>query len=223
MTENLEAQYNLVVGILASYSEFAAAVVRRVKLRVALFGTGSSAGDALAQQWLQKHLTFQAPTSPDMKRLIRKHAREEDRGNPFFDIVVSDYPLEELARYVGTHCPEVDFDQVARLFDMRCKRPWWTSLKVLVSGVLGVALFFLNTVPDGFVRRFGGNVETYDTAVFLVTVSLVWLVVLFWLFYWLLLGRHRSMMIRKVGEALGYLAIRGPVPVSTGANADEEL
>ena len=84
----LEAEYDSVLPTLMDYATYT------VDMRSRLY---------LSEHWI-RHLIPILPTvlfvsigSPVLYDLIRRSANEKERSSPFYDVVLSDYPLETLA------------------------------------------------------------------------------------------------------------------------------
>lgn len=209
----LEAEYDSVLRTLMDYATYT------VDMRSRLY---------LSEHWI-RHLIPILPTvlfvsigSPVLYDLIRRFANEKERSSPFYDVVLSDYPLETLALQIEAAHPGIQFAQIAKLFELRDKHTrWmspsrWMSLRVLITGVLSVGVFLLNMVPDILIKKIWAPVspsgvtgaEFFDVFVFLITVALVVLIPVIWAQYFFEYGQRERAVRHVVLDALGYLAIR---------------
>lgn len=210
MVRTLEAQYEEVMYTLSLYGVYAARISRRINYRVWLLGTRKTQ-DVLGAKYLLKHMFSFSYTDDELKKLINRFAKDEERTSPFFDVILSDYPYETLALQLEAKCPDIDFSKIAKLFEFRDKQFLRMNIKTLITSIVGVGLFFLNTVPDSIVEMLGGDINAYKLSVILISYSLVTPIGFFWGLYWFYIGRHRRALRILARDALGYLAIRSPI------------
>ncbi len=218
----LEAEYDSVITTLFRYAAYTATIRQRITFRGAF--------KDVAERWAQDYLTAFAPsTNPATRKLIQRFANKDEQSSPFYDVMLSDYPLETLALQIEAAHLDVNFAQIAKLYELREKRPWRVNFRVVITGVLGIGLFLLNTVPDVLLNKLwrielptGVNVaEIFDVLVFLSTSVLVVLITIMWLHYWFHISRWLRMVRHSVLDALGYLAIRQARSIAQpDANAD---
>ncbi len=212
----LEAEYDSVIRTLHQYAAYAATIRKRIYFRVWVLGS-ERVHDELLDQWVRDLSPLAPSSTPAMRKLIQRFANKDEQSSPFYDVMLSDYPLETLALQIEAAHPDLNFAQIAKLYELREKQLWWgVNFKVVITGALGIGLFFLNTVPDALLNKLwpiefpnGTNfAELFDVLVFFFTVVLVVLIIIFWLFYWFHLGRWLHAVRHSVRAALGYLAIR---------------
>lgn len=212
----LEAEYDSVIRTLLSYGAYTATIRKRINVRVLALDSGVSAWKELLEQWGRDLSPFAPSTTPAMRKLIQRFANKDEQSSPFYDVMLSDYPLETLALQIEAAHPDLNFAQIAKLHESRDKRLWWANPSVLIAGILGIGLFFLNTVPDAFLNTLW-RIESpsgikfaqlFDVFVFLITFISVILGCSFWLFYWFKIGRWMRAVQNTVRGALDYLVAR---------------
>ncbi len=205
----LEAEYDSVLRTLMDYAAYTVQMRSRLyfkKLRIPILPS----------------ILFMPIGNPILNDLIRRFANEKERSSPFYDVVLSDYPLETLALQIEAAHPGIQFAQIAKLFELRDKHTRWMSpsrwmnLRVLILGILSVGVFLLNMVPDMLINQMWNPSipsgvtasEFFDSLVFLYTFLLVVLIAVIWAQYFFEHGRWERAVRHVVLDALGYLAIR---------------
>jgi hypothetical protein len=109
---------------------------------------------------------------------FRSRSGDEDRQNPLFEAVTSEYPAEALARYA---CDTLEFrteelDTIKGIHDLRGNalgRWGWLTRGRQAGLVLAAVALIARIVPEAVVVRLGWDYDTFQWVSFLVLVSVL--------------------------------------------------
>lgn len=222
MHEILEEQYDRIVEILSSYHDYSTRIIKRIVLRAPgkKYLLDILIPIDVAISFFFKRIYNWHHITDEMKQLIDQTLSDEERSNPFSDIILSNYPNEALAEKIEHDLPNVSFVQIARLHKLKDEPPRWFNLKVLITGILAVGLFFLRLVPDSLfqvlepenpnptLQRLGGIAGLYEIVVFLYTVVAILFIAAMWSLYCSRIAKQLIAEKRFIRYALEYFALR---------------
>jgi hypothetical protein len=193
---SLEAQYDAVIKEITEYSEFRNRIISRQKIThyVSIFFFRKK------RQMYVRQLALAASTSekqdPEFREEMHKISNVDEQQSPYFNILISEYPLDTLAERIEQKFPTTDFQIIYKLYKARA--PHAPQIKNILGqwahpGIVGViyglGTLILRTVPDALLVRFGIDVDIFKIWVFIATLGLV---VYIGLFMWMM-----SRMINK--------------------------
>ena len=112
--------------------------------------------------------------SDTVRSLIQEVAVDADKNNPFFEVVVSEYPIAELGQYLQREFTDIEFERLAAVHEWKGRelaRPPVDVLKVL-GLVLAAGALVLNTIPESVITRIG-NYATFQLWAFWITIGVL--------------------------------------------------
>ncbi len=106
----LEAEYDSVIRTLFGYAVYTATIRKRITFRGAF--------KDMVEQWGLDLSPFAPRITPATRKLIQRFANKDEQSSPFYDVMLSDYPLETLALQIEAAHPDLNFAQIAKLYEL---------------------------------------------------------------------------------------------------------
>jgi hypothetical protein len=222
MNEILEEQYDIIVETLSTYHNYSTRILKRIVLRAPGKKYLLNIPIDVAISFFLKRFYNWHHITDEMKQLIDQTLSDEERSNPFSDIILSNYPNEALAEKIEHDLTNVSFVQIARLHKLKDEPLQWFNLKFLITGILAVGFFFLRLVPDSIfqvlepeepnptLQRLGGIAGLYEFLVFLYTVLAILFIAVMWSLNYSRITKLKAEK-RFIRYALEYFALRAEI------------
>ena len=205
--DNLQAQYDEVTAYLNEYQRFIEDIKRRLVERMVKspreyfkFGMRS-----LKSAWRYDPLSEK--TQDSVKNVALALATEEDKQNPFFGVVTSDYPTDALSDALTARFPGYRFDKIKKLHDSKQARLGRFNARQVLGVIMAASALLLKSIPKTVLESWGWDYAEFETTVFWVTVSVAGYVGAVFLPISIIhgLAKDRS---RFVGEILEYAVLK---------------
>ena len=202
---NLADQYRQVLAFFDEYRD----ALRHLKTKTPLTPRAIAAAGSrpFRVTWQMDLLAGSQPKA--LRELYLEHATEVSKENEFFQIVVSEYPIETLVRMLIVRFPDASFEQLSKLHAINRDR---LLQKIDAPKVLG-AIFAVGAVlfrqfPKEVVSRYF-DWDEYLTITFIVTLSVFAYAFLILLPWWLKIASAKR-RARFVAEVLSYASLIQP-------------
>lgn len=99
------------------------------------------------------------------------YAKDSEKNNPYFSIIISDQPMNELGLTLKKHFPDSDFQRLKNINDWAVERTFRLTVKFKeIFGVfVGLGVLLLSNIPQSVVEEFM-DYDEYQGSVFVVFV-----------------------------------------------------
>jgi hypothetical protein len=214
---NLNAQYDEVVVKLTEYSQFSRRISQRLfhlKSMKILFKFSIRYNREFMKR---DRLTLKnLGVSSEIARLLATPEEVEDSK---FQIMLSIYPDDSLSRYLESEFPNFDFDKLSKLHQIQLGKYVKNRLSVknVLGMVFGVGSLILQFTPKPVVESFQCNYDSFQIAVFWITLGVVAYVGIVIGITWISENRLHQRN-ESISEILDYTALR--LSSSTSANKE---
>ena len=133
-------------------------------------------------------------------------ATEEEKRDPFFKVVTSDYTMEALSECLIMRFNSFSFEKLKKIHEMKHVRLAAFRLKQTIGVVFAASALVLNTAPKSVIE---GPIkyESFQKAVFWTTTSLAVFLFVALLNEWRIFRRAKEKH-REVGDLLEYTLLK---------------
>lgn len=151
--QNLEQQYDDVIAYISAYSVYAKQItshvvylpVRHPKKYLRLLRDFPSA-------WRQLD-PLSGKNTAFNKSVLMTVISDVEKADSFHAILMTDYPLHALSIRLDNNFPDVDFEKLKELHELKETSVLPLSIKQSVGIVLAIATILLKTIPQSVVAR----------------------------------------------------------------------
>jgi hypothetical protein len=204
MDNNYLLQYDRVVAFLEHLLSFWAGILRRYPLTMlkSPFKLYKQTRTMMKQGNL---LSSRLPDS--FRNLIAGIATTEQKQNPYFPIFMSEYTLDALALAVLREFPDVDYEKLMKIHELKLAQLTRTlGLEQTAGIIFTVGTLLLRSIPESVVERVI-DYAYFERFVFLATV--ITLGILFLSFLPALFRvAYAKRTLGLIGDVLTYITIR---------------
>jgi hypothetical protein len=232
-----EEQYETTMSILVSYYYFGQSIIKRVNnkensFRIKYLFLPSAKG---FDPWLANKISSIFRNKPNIEQII-DHANEEERNEIFFKIFTSKHQNDELSKYILNEVKNINIAQIKNIQELNKSNLEWLNkinLRLLLTAILGVSVFFLNSLPHSLIKllgpdrenpaleKIGGLVGLYEITVFFYTVSSIIIILILWFFWFFYFRRDQLELSRFIDFQIKYLSIYSETTIAQSGKGED--
>lgn len=205
MNTNYLQQYDEIVAYVEAYSAYSAKLYSRNALKNIL---PSSKRRRQTAAFVRQYRPLSNKMPDFYREMAEDVATADDRKNPYYQIMTSDYIIDALAADVTRRFPDFDFEKLKSIHEMKKEvLTVWDFMRQSLGLVLAAGTILLRSVPESVVRRYYPDYAEFEFFVFWVTAGTVALLLLMFLPTWLKLNGARN-KLRLIGNLLTYITLQ---------------
>jgi hypothetical protein len=222
--------YNAIITTVMLYWAFADPIIRRAKrkllfhlLKMDLPGSkGKDVANGIQEKFICKRLLGYAFSDTVLQKAIDEVATNEQKADPLYEVISSDYPIETLCLKIETIFPDYDFTKIEKLNKLNKKSFFQLHYKKMIVAIVFLFITLIpSIIPNSLLEILTPEEPVIGLIVFKLWLYMHMIIILFFLSFiylliWLSFLRHPSKFRRRVDETISYLAIRHSGP--TGEN-----
>jgi len=218
---SLEALYDAIIDEITSYLMFHDRIIARRKISPYFSIIFSRKKFQMYIRQFALAVSTSEKQDPEFHEEMYKLSNEDEQQSPYFNILISEYPLEVLAEHIEQKFPTTDFQIIYKMYESRAPHALHTlqfknilgQLKApgLVGVIYGLGTLILRTVPEALLVQIGIDADMFKIWVFIATVFLVVYIGLFMLMMSKIINKSVKPMKRMhnlLHKLLYYLTIR---------------
>jgi hypothetical protein len=137
---------------------------------------------------------------------ILKYATEEEKQDPYIQVLLSKYPLDTLATVVLQKFPDLDYVKLKQINELKKEQLERTNLAPRIIGpILALSTILLGQVPESVVARVV-DYAVYELVVFLSVLGTISYLLIILYPLWVKHNRART-LLGYIGALLTYITI----------------
>jgi hypothetical protein len=205
--ENLQAQYDQIVGYLNEYQKFVRSFMPRL-FRM-MFTSPGAYNQLNKKAWktIWRFDPLSEKTQDTTRNAVLALATDAEKRSVFFSVATSEYPTDTLSDCLRQEFLAFNFEKLAKIHDSKQSQLSRFSMKQILGVILAAWTVILKSTPKSVVEWAGMSYDEFEFYVFCVTAALAAYILVALLPSWIKYNRARKKN-QRVGEILEYTVIK---------------
>lgn len=197
--DNLEKQYDQIVSYISEINKLIFTTIQNIYRRKLFTLSGIIMSFKIIIVYFRKFNPLSGK-NPEIIMEILDNANENERKNPIYHIITSEYPMNELTCDIEKKYPDIDYNKILKIHEYKKEQISDYSPRRFYGAILTIFTILLSSLPKNIVSKIIKN-EIYETAVIIITAITIVYCTIILLPFWIMYNRARKKHAR-VGNVI---------------------